>query len=151
MMAQMLQGTDTPPPATLENGRPLFSWTRPFWTVAFAELWCAWIVLAWGLQLIYVHHAVSMEPVSRALYQMGHIHPVYIGLALLALGFTQLASLFFWIRRLRLLCLLVALAFFLFVTVTFWRCDALLPGKFIVPTYAVATGLRFVQMAGRKE
>lgn len=133
------------------KGSPMYGWTRPFWTIAFAELWCSWIVLAWGVQLTLLRQPLGMEPVSSAIYQTWHVANYYVGLPLIGLGVTQLAGLFFWNRCVRLVCLLGSLSFFLFVTIAFWRSASYLPGAYIVPTYVAAMAVRFVQTAGRKE
>lgn len=133
------------------RGKTLYGWTRPFWTVAFAELWCSWIVLAWGTQLVVLHTSPSMEPVTRALYEMGHFPAINIGITLVIIGIMQQVALFFWHRILRLVCLLAATSFFIFVTIAFWRSVPYLPGAYIVPTYVAAMTIRFIQIAGRKE
>lgn len=135
----------------LLTSMPIYGWTRPFWTVAFGELWCSWICGAWGLQLIFVHRPAGMEPVSNALYSMAHVPTSIMGMCLIVLALLQLVSLYFWHRMLRLVCLLAALAFFLFVTLAFWRSASYLPGAFICPTYAAAMLIRFIQIAGRRE
>lgn len=129
----------------------MYGWTRPFWTVAFAELWCAWIVMAWGAQLVMLHGPPGMEPVSRAISQSVHVPNWVIGAVLIGLSLVQLAALYFWCRPCRLVCLLGCICFFLFVMIAFWRSASYLPGAYIVPTYVAAMVIRFVQIAGRKE
>jgi ABC-type dipeptide/oligopeptide/nickel transport system permease component len=130
-----------------------YGWSRPFWTVAFAELWCAWILLAWGLQMLFVHNSASMEPVSKAITQLvqGEVPIIVFSGCVIVLGTVQLAALFFWHKGLRLACLLGATSFFMFVTVAFWRAIPLFPGAFICPTYVTAMFIRFVQVCGRRE